>query len=441
MKFYDREKEIARLREIRGRSGSAAQFTVVTGRRRVGKTSLVRRALGDGPMLYFFVGRKSEAELCEGFQANVREVLGDAVLGRAVRFGELFEELMKLSKRKPFSLFLDEFQEFLRVNPSVFGDIQRAWDIHHGESKINLVAGGSVNSLMNRIFRDRKEPLYGRQTAALVVRPFTTDVLRTILADHAASRDPDDLLAFWAFTGGVAKYVELLMDAGAFDTAAMIGELTREDSFFLAEGRAALVDEFGKDYGTYFSILSAIAQGKTSRAEIASSLGRDPGGHLARLEEDYGLVARRQPMFASPGEKNVRYALDDEFFRYWFRFVHRHAYLLEIRGNDRLRDIVTRDWPTFSGLALERWHREALVESGRFTRIGGWWDRNGENEIDLVAADEEGKTANFFEVKRSVDRYNPALLERKRDAFLKATGKFRGWRLSCAPLGMPRVEA
>ncbi len=82
----------------------------------------------------------------------------------------------------------------------------------------------------------------------------------------------------------------------------------------------------------------------------------------------------------------------------------------------------------------------ALVESGHFTRIGGWWDRNGENEIDLVAADEEGKTATFFEVKRSSDRYSPALLERKRDAFLKATGKFRGWRLSCAPLGMPRVE-
>jgi len=437
MKFYDREKEIARLREIREQSERAAQFTVVTGRRRVGKTSLVRRALGDGPLLYFFVGRKSEAELCEGFQADVRSVLGDVVLGRAIRFGELFEELMKLSKRKAFSLFIDEFQDFLRVNPSVFGDIQRAWDIHHGESRINLVAGGSVNSLMNRIFRDRKEPLYGRQTASLTVRPFTTGVLRAILADYAPSRTSDDLLALWAFTGGVAKYVELLMDSGAFSRDGMIGELTREDSFFLAEGRAALIDEFGKDYGTYFSILSAIAQGKTTRAAIATALGRDPGGHLVRLENDYGLIARRQPMFASSGEKNVRYALDDEFFRFWFRFVHRHAYLLEIRGNDRLRDIVGRDWPVFSGFALERWHREALVESGRFSRIGGWWDRNGENEIDLVAADDERKFATFFEVKRSADRYSPALLERKRDAFLKATGKFRGWHLDCTPLGMP----
>ncbi len=438
MRFYDREKEIARLREIQERSGKFAQFTVVTGRRRVGKTSLVRMALNGGPMLYFFVGRKSEAELCDGFQSNVREVLGDVVLGRATRFGELFEDLMKLSKRMAFSLFLDEFQEFLRVNPSVFGDIQRAWDIHHGESKINLVAGGSVNSLMNRIFRDRKEPLYGRQTASLTVRPFTTGVLRTILADHAPSPTPDDLLALWAFTGGVAKYVELLMDAGACGRNAMIEELTREDSFFLSEGRAALVDEFGKDYGTYFSILSAIAQGRTSRAEIAAALGRDPGGHLVRLEDDYGLIARRQPMFATVGEKNVRYALDDEFFRFWFRFVHRHAYLLEIRGNDRLRDIVDRDWPVFSGFALERWHREAMIESGRFTRIGGWWDRNGENEIDLIAADEEAKTVDFFEVKRSSRRYSPALLERKREVFLKATGKFRNWKSSCSSLGMPK---
>ena len=151
MEFFGREREIARLREIRERSARAAQFTVVTGRRRIGKTSLVRKALGDGPLLYFFVGRKSEAELCEGFQAEVRDALGDAVLGRAVRFGELFEELMKLSKRKPFSLFLDEFQEFLRVNPAVYGDIQRAWDLHKGESKINLVAGGSVNTLMKSL--------------------------------------------------------------------------------------------------------------------------------------------------------------------------------------------------------------------------------------------------------------------------------------------------
>lgn len=437
MEFFGREREIARLREIRERSARAAQFTVVTGRRRIGKTSLVRKALGDGPLLYFFVGRKSEAELCEGFQAEVRDALGDAVLGRTVRFGELFEELMKLSKRKPFSLFLDEFQEFLRVNPAVYGDIQRAWDLHKGESKINLVAGGSVNTLMNRLFKDRKEPLYGRQTAALSVRPFETSVLRRILEEHAPRRAPDDLLALWAFTGGVAKYVELLVDAGALDREAMIGELVREDSFFLAEGRAALVDEFGKDYGTYFSILSAIAQGRTARSEIASALGRDPGGHLARLETDYGLVAPRRPLFAAPGEKNVRYALDDEFFRFWFRFVHRHAYLLEIRGNDRLREIVRRDWPVFSGTALERWHREALAESGRYTRLGGWWDRDGENEIDLVAADDASKTASFFEVKRAARRYSPAALERKRDAFLRATGKFRGWRLSCGLLGLP----
>ena len=437
MQFYGREKEIDRLREIRERSARAAQFTVVTGRRRIGKTSLVRKALGDGPLLYFFVGRKSEAELCEGFQAEVRETLGDAVLGRATRFGELFGELMKLSKRRHFSLFLDEFQEFLRVNPAVYGDIQRAWDLHKGESRINLVAGGSVDSLMNRIFKDRKEPLYGRHTAALSVRPFETSVLRRILGDHAPRRTPDDLLALWAFTGGVAKYFELLMDAGAFGREAMIDELVREDSFFLADGRAALVDEFGKDYGTYFSILSAIAQGRTARSEIASALGRDPGGHLARLESDYGLVAPRRPLFASPGEKNVRYALDDEFFRFWFRFVHRHAYRLEIRGNDRLREIVSRDWPVFSGIALERWHRETLVESGRFTRIGGWWDRDVENEIDIVAADDATKTASFFEVKRAERRYSPAALERKRDAFLRATGKFRGWRLSSGFLGLP----
>ena len=291
MKFYDREKEIAELRTIRERSRTSAQWTVVTGRRRAGKTALVQTALGDEPFVYFYVARKAEADLCETFAAEVEAKLGVPVgAGGRLRFAPIFEAVLKAAETRHVTLFIDEFQDFRRVNPAVFSEMQDAWGRHERTAKINLVVCGSVSTLLVKIFRDHKEPLYGRQTSMMTVRPFSTGVLRAILRDHKPSATNEDLLALWTFTGGVAKYVSLLMDAKATDRGRMLREIIKENSFFLDEGRAVLVDEFGKDYGTYFSILSGIARGRTARNELEQALGTKVGGYLTRLEEDYGVV-------------------------------------------------------------------------------------------------------------------------------------------------------
>ena len=312
MKFYDREKEIAELRTIRERSRTSAQWTVVTGRRRAGKTALVQTALGDEPFVYFYVARKAEADLCETFAAEVEAKLGVPVgAGGRLRFAPIFEAVLKAAETRHVTLFIDEFQDFRRVNPAVFSEMQDAWGRHERTAKINLVVCGSVSTLLSKIFRDHKEPLYGRQTSMMTVRPFSTGVLRAILRDHKPSATNEDLLALWTFTGGVAKYVSLLMDAKATDRGRMLREIIKENSFFLDEGRAVLVDEFGKDYGTYFSILSGIARGRTARNELEQALGTKVGGYLTRLEEDYGVVVRRQPLLSKPAAKNLRYAIAD----------------------------------------------------------------------------------------------------------------------------------
>lgn len=213
MKFFDRTEEIATLREIRSMAGSNAQFTVVTGRRRIGKTSLVWKAYEDEPVLYFFVARKAERELCEDYRLEIENKLGIPIMGKAERFAAIFEYLMKLSAERPFTLFIDEFQEFFRVNNAVYSDMQRIWDIYSPKSRINLVVCGSIYSMMTKIFQDRKEPLYNRQTRFMTVRPFTPVVLKEILSEYNPGYAAEDLLALYAFTGGVAKYVQLLMDA------------------------------------------------------------------------------------------------------------------------------------------------------------------------------------------------------------------------------------
>lgn len=292
MRFFDRTEEIASLKEILELSKSNAQFTVVTGRRRIGKTSLVWNAYENEPILYFFVARKAESDLCADYIQEIENKLGIPTMGRAERFPEIFEYLMKLSIERPITLFIDEFQEFFKVNKSVYSDMQRIWDMYHTKAHINLIVCGSIFSMMTKIFKDKKEPLYNRQTRFMSIKPFTPAVLKEIMAEYNPNYTSEDLLALYSFTGGVAKYVQLLVDAGATTKTKMLNHIIKADSVFLGEGKAILIEEFGKDYGVYFSILSAIARGKTLRSEIEQIVGREIGGYLTKLEKEYEVITK-----------------------------------------------------------------------------------------------------------------------------------------------------
>ena len=425
MKFFDRTNELEMLADIERRSRDNAQFTVLTGRRRVGKTSLLMRAFPKCDFAYLFVERKNEKDLCQTFKEELESQLGLTIYGEPERFTQIFEAIMRFASEKPITVVIDEFQEFIKVNPSVFSGIQKIWDLYKDKAKINLIVSGSVYTLIQKIFKSKKAALYGRETAFIKIDPFSVSVLKEILGEYSPGYSNEDLLALWSFTGGVAKYVEMLIDAGAFTKDVMIDFIIREDSPFVDEGRAVLVDEFGKEYGTYFSILSAIATGRTSRNEISQAIGRDAGGYLTRLENDYAVIAKKQPLFAAASAKSARYCLSDNFFVFWFRFVFKYGYLLEIKGHDRLREIIRRDYETFSGFALERYFRESFIESGKWTRLGSWWDRKGENEIDLLAENELDGMYAVCEVKRDKSRIDLERVKAKYGAFVKTSGKWK----------------
>lgn len=436
MDFFDRKSEIGYLRSERDLSKKVARMTVVTGRRRVGKTQLIQRAMGDEPYLYFLVTRRAETDQCADFIEKAKEILPISLYGNGIRFGTLFKALMEESCRRPFTLVIDELQEFWKVDEGIFGDIQEQWDRYHAQSKINLVTCGSVNTMMNRIFFDDGQPLYGRSTSRLHLDPFALPVIRDILASYNKNWTPDDLLALWTFTGGVARYVEELMDRGFVTKDAMIDGILGEHSYFFDEGKSVLVQEFGKEYGTYFSILSAIARGVTTRNEIEQIVGTSVGGYLTRLETDYGLVARRQPLFESSSSKSSRYRMTDNFFSFWFRFVFKNADLIELKRFDLLRDILRRDYETFSGIALEGYFRQKFVEERRYTKIGGWWDRRGENEIDLVCDDSVGNRLDFYEVKRDESRIDLKRLQEKSVAFFQKNPDMKDKKVSFLGLSL-----
>lgn len=435
-RFYDREREIEKLKRIGEQSKTSAQFTVVSGRRRIGKTRLIRKAFEDTPFIYLFVARKTESELCESFLECIRDVINIPMVGRVMHFADIFRFLMELATKRHLTVVIDEFQEFYRINPSVYSDMQDIWDSMKEHAQINLIVCGSVNSLLNRIFRDKKEPLYGRQTDALKIAPFTPSVLKEILHDYSPDYMPEDLLALYMLTGGVAKYVELFLDKGCSTKDSMLDAVFDKDSFFLDEGKAMLIEEFGKDYGTYFSILSLIAQGHSTRGDIENILNTEIGGYMKRLIDDYELVIKRQPLFETSSNKNVRYAIGDNFLRFWFRFIFRYSYMIEAGGHQRLKTLVERDYEGYSGRVLEDYFRAKLRESGQYTRMGYWHSRKGDNEIDIIAQDELDKIADFYDVKRQAKDVDMKTLSVKVENFLQSTHEFKHHSINLHGLSM-----
>jgi Predicted ATPase (AAA+ superfamily) len=439
MKFYNREKEISRLREIEQASKNNAQLTVITGRRRIGKTQLILKATEIGvadPILYFFVARKAENFLCQDFQQEVTEKLGVPFIGEVSSFAKLFEYLMILSQKQSFTLIIDEFQEFYKVIPSAYSDIQHYWDIYKGKSKINIIVCGSVYSLMHKIFENLKEPLFGRATAKMSVKPFEISVLKEILRDYNSKYTSEDLLALYSFTGGVAKYVQQFMDAGATTYKKMLSLMIKEDSIFIGEGKNMLIEEFGTEYATYFTILSAISRGENTRAKIEGIVKREVGGYMTKLEHDYGLIAKSTPIFSKVETKNVRYVLEDNFLVFWFRFIYKYGYMIEVGNYDGLKNIIDRDYKTFSGKVLEKYFRTKFIQSGGITNIGGYWDRKGGNEIDLVVVNEFEKKAEIIEVKRKAENIDIEALRDRGMQFLHVTGKLDNYKISFLGLDM-----
>lgn len=323
----------------------------------------------------------------------------------------VLRHLFELARSTRFTLVIDEFQEFMTVNPSVFSDLQNLWDSYRSDTRMNLVLSGSVMSMMRRIFTDAHEPLFGRADNIISLRPFKIKVMKEILKDYYPEHTNEDLLALYSITGGIPKYIELFCDNGHVTADSMIRFSVSNMSPFIDEGRNLLITEFGRDYGTYFSILLAVAQGRTSQAEITATLGGTAiGGHLERLENTYHILSRYRPVMSKPGSKNtVRFRISDNFMQFWFRFIERNRPMIELDNYDDLCEVVMRDYPTYSGLMLEKYFRQQLTEGGGFREMGSWWEAKAgkeANEIDIVGIRTEGRSALVAEVKRNARNYD-----------------------------------
>jgi hypothetical protein len=370
------------------------------------------------------VSRNSEAVLCQQFQQQASEVLGLQIYGTINRFVDLFEQLLIFAQNEHYTLIIDEFQDFNNVNRAIFSEIQNLWDKYKDCIKLNFIACGSIYSLMMKIFENNKEPLFGRLTSKIILKPFTINVIKRILKDYNPNYTAEDLLFLYTLTGGVSHYIALLMNEKAVTFKKMLDFATRSDSPFLNEGKDLLVSEFGRDYSTYFSIFQLIAAGKNTQHEIDSIIGKNTGAYLANLENQYSFIAKSKPMFSKPESRNTHWSIDDNFLRFWFRFIYPNQALVEMGKFNLLRQYISNNYEQYSGLILEKYFRQKFAEEKNITAIGNFWNSQGENEIDLIAINDFDKTATIAEIKRNPKKISLQTLAMKTAAIQKQLAKY-----------------
>jgi len=419
MRFYNRENELNILITLYEQVESSARMTVVTGRRRVGKTLLVTEFAKGKKYLYFFVSKKSEVLLCEEYLSEIKNVFSIPVIGKITRFKEIFELLLQLSEKERIILIIDEFQEFYNINTAVYSEIQRLWDLYKQKSKLNLIIVGSIYSLMNKIFKNTKEPLFGRADRVLALKAFKIQESDKILKDYGASSS-QTLFNFYLFTGNLPKYIDIFVTNGLFKYENIIDFIFANNSPFMEEGKYLLIEEFGRDYGIYFSILELISNSKTSRNEIESILGKNIGGYLKRLENDYDLIKKIKPINAKPDSRIQKYRIKDNFLNFWFRFIYHNKSAVEAGNYDYIKKIIKRDFSTYSGRLLEDFYKQLFAESGKYNKIGSYWEKGNHNEIDLVAINDLDKKIVIAEIKLNKNRIKTVLLEQKAQKLLSA---------------------
>jgi AAA+ ATPase superfamily predicted ATPase len=436
MKFYNRQTELNDLAALCRQSKKQGKMVILTGRRRVGKTMLALEFAKNHKFIYLFVSKKTEELLCQEFIAEIKSNFDTPVIGEIRHFKDILKLLLEISVKHNFTLIIDEFQEFYNINPAVFSEVQNLWDAYKHKSKINLIFIGSVYSLMYKIFMNAKEPLFNRADRVFSIKPFTIQNAALILKDYN-NFSLKNLFNYYVFTGCMPRYIDTLVSNDIFSLNGIIDFALSSNSPFLNEGKNILIEEFGKEYNTYFSILSLIASGKTARPEIESILERNIGGYLDRLEKDFGIIEKYKPFDAKQGSRLQKYRIVDNFLIFWFRFIYSNWSAIETENFDYVKQIIRRDYDTYSGRMLEKFFRELILSSGKYNVVGSYWDRKGENEIDIVAINEIKKNILFAEVKLNKSKISIAKLKEKSQKLLDS---YKHFKVELKPLSLEDAD-
>ena len=370
-----------------------AEFFVLYGRRRVGKTELLARFCEGKRALFFVSDLGSEISMRSAFSQLINDTLFGPEQMDAVysNWEAVFKALGNASKTDRLVVVLDEFPYLITTYPPVASILQKAWDQTLKNTKIMLILCGSYIGMMEESVLSYKAPLYGRRTAQYLLEPLQFKDARLLFADFS----PEDQVRAYAIYGGTPAYLQTIDSKKALDEN-IVDDILSRGSYLYDEVRFILQQEL-REPRNYFAILQAIAAGKTKLNEIKLATGLDGATAYLDTLQQLHLVERIVPVTTSQPQKSRRgiYRLKDHYLRFWFRFVHPNRSQLERSGSRLvLENQVLPEIDHFASLAFEDicqqyFWLEGLSGNLPFQPLnsGRWW--NNSEEIDLVVLGEE----------------------------------------------------
>ena len=397
MKFIGRRKELEALEQEYQRDGG---FVVLYGRRRVGKTTLIKEFIKDKTAFYFLATEEVESQSMKRLAGVLARATNNPMLGR-VAFSDwldLFQEAARYRPEEKKVLIIDEFPYLVKTNQAFPSILQNAWDEFLKDSNIMLILCGSLISMMRKHALSYESPLYGRRTAQIRLTPLTfTDV-------HTAQPQPfEKAVEQYAVTGGVPKYLEFFRPDG--ELLEQIKSVILSKSGFLYEEPSFLLKDEVQSAVNYFSIIRGIADGNHKLGKLAGALGMESSAltpYLSTLIE-LGFLVKDTPVTEKNPEKSRKglYFISDNFVRFWFRYVYPYKGELELDNQQVSLDELNKDFvQKFVAFAYEDICKDifaALCRSGELdftpSRIGSYWlnDVSNDTQIDVMAVDHQRK--------------------------------------------------
>ena len=394
MRFYGREKELTLMEKLRNAPPS---FLVITGRRRVGKTELIREFCQDKKSLYYYVDHNKSIDIMmEEFGRYTATILDMPGYVKIDSPESLLEFLF--SYEHPVIVVFDEFQRFLKIHPSFISQVQRFWDMKSKTSRVFFIISGSSVGMIRKIFLEGESPLFKRADNILTLRPFLPRQCLRIL-DNLGVKDAEAQLDLYLLFGGTIYYYTFLEKYRCTNLEEALDSLVLNDlAPFRREMSDVLIEEFGREHATYHEILAAIAEGKGAQKEIADFTHLAPTSlpsYLKDLTDLLGIIEYRVPVTEHDRRSKMgRYIFSDNFFRFYARYIYRNMSLYQGGRYTILKDKILSEWKGFSGRAFEEMVRTLIIEEldGQYDHIGSWWNRRGD-EIDLLALSKAGNLA------------------------------------------------
>ena len=414
--FANRTAELQALFEHHAITSKKSQFLVIYGRRRLGKTTLVKEFQKKVPGVYIFIEPKSEELILK----DCEEVFTTR-LGYKPRF-DSWEKIFEVAQEQKLTLVFDEFPNLGVINPHLFSKIQKIWDDINSKPGLFFIVIGSYVGLMKKIFKDAKQPLFGRASGMMRLNPF--DIFTAVKFLMSMGLTFEECLEGYAIFGGVPRYLEELRSKENNIERLFFGPT----SFLKEEGHNILILEFGSAHKGYFSVLETMSSGKTTPKKIADFAGMNiatVSKYLGELLDEYEMVVAKRPV-TSTKKRHVRYYIKDNFFDFWFKNIYSKASLIEINPKEVLKETLNQ-LPIHLSFKMEDIIKEVIIEKNLFfppTAIGKWWDRRGE-EIDIIAIDSKSSQILFTEVKWSNKQLSWKVVEE-----LKRKSQLVQWRIN-----------